>query len=674
MKLLYIFLEDDYKHILKGGYSLDNEFHIELDRLTKSITLTINTDYHNPFNSSILNISCIVGKNGIGKTTFFELLIAPLLWRLDGEMLKNKLHLLFYDKFTDTFLIESYINDAHNWSLTVDGISKNLVKNKFQQDKFNTDKNEKFPLTDNGYSVLPFQTSMIFHSLSPFDRIYTLIKEKLSASSDQVKHYHKRFKYIGINQIENNEVKYEHMTIVNLISLFFNENRKQIMNQLGYFFKNIELELNNEFFEFSVDLPDFNSFKGEEKKLLENYFTEELYETLQESFDFFSIPTLFDDDFFNLILRKYLNIKSPKRFILFLSYALQRNTTETDIIKIIGTFLLDLQKNIDIKDLFDSKQYPFLSRLITEKDKFLQLRSLTDNEALRQIVENKDLPKMLKNLKSLTAKNIIDFNIYLLKNENEVNFFRLSSGEKTLLSYFANIVGRVNELIDIQAEDATYNNLKNRTFMILIDEVELHLHPEWQRNFIKYINDFFQTSHVGIKFQFIIATHSPFVVSDIYNQNVIYLGETDRGTKTFGGNIFDIFKDDFYVSNTIGAFSESIIKDLSEFLYFLFVFEKAKNESNYFMLRDFLDLTYINTEYKNQENENLIENIDRFMNGNAPEDINKFEKIVKNQYFIPYRENRLFPEAKKIIDNIGEEVVRQHLNKMYFYLQNSNQS
>lgn len=673
MKLVYIFLEDDYKHIPKGGYQFDNEFIVDefnpnpVNNI-KNIRLNYNPDYHHPFNTSISNITCIVGKNGIGKTTFFELLIAPLLWRLDGSMLEDKLHLLFYDPQSDEFLIESYINDAHNWSLTVNGIFKILVKNKFQQDKYNMNKNEKFPLTDNGFSVLPFQTSIIFHSLSPFDRIYTLIKEKLSSSSAQVKHYHKRFKYIGINQIENSEVKYEHMTIVNLISLFFNESRNQIMNQLGYFFNKIELELNNEFFDFSIDLPDFNSFKGEEKKLIEIYFTEELYEKLQEYFDIFPTPQLFDDDFFNLILRKYLNISSPKKFILFLGHALQKKSTDTDILKIINTFLIDLQNNIEKKELFDSKQYQFLSRLITEKNKFIQLKSLMDNEALRQIVENNELSKMLKNLKSLTAKNIINFNIFLLKNENVVNFFRLSSGEKTLLSYFANIVGRINELLDIQAEDLTYRNLQNRTFLILIDEVELHLHPEWQRNFIKYINDFFQTSHVNIKFQFIIATHSPFVVSDIYNQNVIYLGESDKGTKTFGGNIFDIFKDDFYVSNTIGAFSESIIKDLSEFLYFLFVFEKAKRESNLFMLRDFLDLMYIDTKNRDNENIELIENTEKFLAGKAPELITQYDRIVRNKYFANYRNETFFSEARKIIDNIGEEVVRQHLNKMYLYL------
>jgi hypothetical protein len=45
------------------------------------------------------------------------------------------------------------------------------------------------------------------------------------------------------------------------------------------------------------------------------------------------------------------------------------------------------------------------------------------------------------------------------------------------LSYFANILGRIRELDDIQAEDDTYNNVKNKTYLILIDEVELTSSP-----------------------------------------------------------------------------------------------------------------------------------------------------------------------------------------------------
>ena len=85
--------------------------------------------------------------------------------------------------------------------------------------------------------------------------------------------------------------------------------------------------------------------------------------------------------------------------------------------------------------------------------------------------------KLLQYIKSLTAKGILNFQINLEKNDKEINYFRLSSGEKTLLSYFANIVGRINELYQIQAQDETYKSVENKLFLILIDEVELHLHP-----------------------------------------------------------------------------------------------------------------------------------------------------------------------------------------------------
>ena len=236
---------------------------------------------------------------------------------------------------------------------------------------------------------------------------------------------------------------------------------------------------------------------------------------------------------------------------------------------------------------------------------------------------------MLQYIKSLTVRNIINFQINLEKNDKEINYFRLSSGEKTLLSYFSNIVGRINELYQIQAQDETYNSVQNKLFLILIDEVELHLHPEWQRNFIKYIEDFFNYEDYSIRLQFVIATHSPFVVSDIYDQNIIYLGNKNNETKTFGGNIFDIFKDDFYVSNTIGAFSEEIIKELSEILYVLFAIKKAEKEDNFFMLRDFFDLMY-KTDNKEKENELLLKDIKNFVYELVEDE--QFQKIENNKY------------------------------------------
>jgi hypothetical protein len=100
VKLLYIHIEEDYKHIKAGGYYFDREFIVKefIPRGNKKIELETNENYHHPFNNNINNISCIVGKNGIGKTTFFELIIAPLLWQLDGSDLLGQIHLLFFDE------------------------------------------------------------------------------------------------------------------------------------------------------------------------------------------------------------------------------------------------------------------------------------------------------------------------------------------------------------------------------------------------------------------------------------------------------------------------------------------------------------------------------------------------------------------------------------------------
>lgn len=663
MKLIYIYLEENYKNIDKGGYSFDDEFIIEeFNTTSKNIKLKTNDTYHKPFNKSIQNITCIVGKNGIGKTTFFELLITPLLWRLDGEALIGKLHILFYDVSTDKFLIESYINDAHSWKINLNGISKIIKKNKFQQNNDNLDKNNTYDLSDNGYSVLPFQTNIIFHSLSPFDRIYTLLNQQLSGAPNIIKHYQKRFKYIGIKQIENDEISYDYMTTINLINLFFNENSKKMINDIGYRFKSIKIDFNSEYFNFNIQIPleedlDLDIFNDIKEK----------YNDLVWHFTFNETIVNFDDSFFNNLLLKNINISTKKTFEKFILF-IQETYKDIDILSAIKEFTADIQSYIDNKFLFNPKQYDFLRELIKNKENYKTLKLLENDEELKKIVKNGHLYQLLQYIKSLTVRNIINFQINLEKNDKEINYFRLSSGEKTLLSYFANIVGRINELYQIQAQDETYNSVQNKLFLILIDEVELHLHPEWQRNFIKYIEDFFNYEDYSIRLQFVIATHSPFVVSDIYDQNIIYLGNKNNETKTFGGNIFDIFKDDFYVSNTIGAFSESIIKELSEFLYFLFVFEKAKTESNFFMLRDFLDLMYIDISKKDEENQQLIISVENYINEN---NVNKdLEKMSLNKYLAVYRKDKekFFKQAKNIIEKIGEDVIRQHLEKMYLYL------
>jgi predicted ATP-binding protein involved in virulence len=58
--------------------------------------------------------------------------------------------------------------------------------------------------------------------------------------------------------------------------------------------------------------------------------------------------------------------------------------------------------------------------------------------------------------------------------------------------------------------------------VVLVDEIDLHLHPEWQRKIIKYLSDLFPNT------QFIVTAHSPLIIQSAENVNIIMLEKDDN--------------------------------------------------------------------------------------------------------------------------------------------------
>lgn len=58
--------------------------------------------------------------------------------------------------------------------------------------------------------------------------------------------------------------------------------------------------------------------------------------------------------------------------------------------------------------------------------------------------------------------------------------------------------------------------------IVLVDEIDLHLHPEWQRKIIQWLTDFFPRT------QFIVTAHSPLVVQSAENINVVLLKKEEK--------------------------------------------------------------------------------------------------------------------------------------------------
>ncbi|MGD2182838.1 AAA family ATPase [Lusitaniella coriacea] len=101
------------------------------------------------------------------------------------------------------------------------------------------------------------------------------------------------------------------------------------------------------------------------------------------------------------------------------------------------------------------------------------------------------------------------------KNGNELIVNQLSDGEKCLLAMVGDLARRLaiaNPKLDepLQGEG-----------VVLIDEIELHLHPQWQRGIISALTRTFPNC------QFIVTTHSPQIVSHVQPENIYVLASTD---------------------------------------------------------------------------------------------------------------------------------------------------
>lgn len=93
------------------------------------------------------------------------------------------------------------------------------------------------------------------------------------------------------------------------------------------------------------------------------------------------------------------------------------------------------------------------------------------------------------------------------KNGVEISIAQLSDGEKCYLALVGDIacrMARLNSLCQKSADDILHSE-----GIVLIDELDLHLHPKWQREAIRFLPKIFP------KIQFIISTHSLMLLREL---------------------------------------------------------------------------------------------------------------------------------------------------------------
>lgn len=138
--------------------------------------------------------------------------------------------------------------------------------------------------------------------------------------------------------------------------------------------------------------------------------------------------------------------------------------------------------------------------------------------------------------------NEIDI-IYTSKNQGKIRMpiSQLSDGYKCTISLIADIAYRMAVL----NPQCLGNVLEETTGIVLIDEIDLHLHPKWQQRILQDLTMIFP------KVQFIVSTHAPEVINSVSSENIIMLKENQifrTSNETYGKDANTILREVMQVS------------------------------------------------------------------------------------------------------------------------------
>lgn len=166
--------------------------------------------------------------------------------------------------------------------------------------------------------------------------------------------------------------------------------------------------------------------------------------------------------------------------------------------------------------------------------------------------------------------------LYIINNKQNpsdlTDMVELSSGEQHFIFSIQSILYHLININSVFESEST--KIKYKYVNIILDEIELYFHPEFQRSFAYELLKRIQTlsiPHIE-SINILFCTHSPFILSDIPKENTLKLENgkiisNANSHNTLGANIHDLLDNDFYlIKGFMGEFIKDKIFSLINFL------------------------------------------------------------------------------------------------------------
>jgi len=216
--------------------------------------------------------------------------------------------------------------------------------------------------------------------------------------------------------------------------------------------------------------------------------------------------------------------------------------------------LLSFIENIKLDNLISENAPSYEVRKIKVCIEFINKKIYEDSLFTKNLNKTADID---------TIKSILEFIppwIDVEWFEDNKSIKSLSSGEKSFFTFIINLMYQIQNINDKK---------EYKSINLFLDETELGLHPNWQKQYLSNILKAIEqvnTKQVNIFF----ASHSPFILSDIPKENVIFLEKGKQvypfeNKQTFGANIHTLLSHGFFMKDGLmGEFvKEKIDKALT---------------------------------------------------------------------------------------------------------------
>jgi predicted ATP-dependent endonuclease of OLD family len=535
MEILYFWIED-YKNLKDisvnlGGellfnyadYKLDiraNEMYI--DNFFKIPNLETENDL------IVKNVTAIVGENGTGKSTILDFLIELLCYE---ENLDSNYFIVY--KFNSNLYYDCRLNPSR----------KELEINNFTEVNYEVKKKKIRSISDK---------KVLF-----FSNIFDARAAKIGEQDKYESLLNLSTNYLSSNSNTENNLKFlneEFTRQIYFVKKFINIlDLKRFINIPDFVkieIKMFDIERFDHNFRDVLDVLEEIGIPVLLSGLLEDEFEYNFHKTLIISalIDIGEFISALDNNLYNSF------ISAVENFAYHVSEFQEYNTVGMH-------YLQDLKDHIE-DEVSNNSQSEILKKYINEIDKRIESRI-----NLLKVLDSLDYESLSPyTIKVKTESEVLrDFLEYYNNISMRYAFLdfiwtELSSGEYALLSLFS-------RFYSVREHLGKHN-------IILIDEGDLYFHPQWQKDWFYHFLRIINLIYSGTEIQLILTTHSPFVLSDIPNYNVIFLEKTQRGNskvsngleggqRTFAANIHSLFTNSFFINGGLcGLFAKQKINSL----------------------------------------------------------------------------------------------------------------